>query len=353
MKSSRLILLFILGWLISACNSQPVSLTGLTTDAPSLRTPSPGPSHSSLPPINAAPTPATVSTLDGSIQTPAADQQQTRVYAANAAQEQTDIAGYNLTSTAILREIKATVTPRVFQSVASPDGKWLAQVTQYDCAQIAPAPDAPIAYEVLTVSSWTVETQFLTCGGMGAAGLGGLFWSADSRFFYYTTAREGWPDGGYPWIRPVSRFDTTTGRSETLDVAVFSPDRQQIAGAQSVDLVVWEVESDTVTRFPNPSGDSDWINWVSWSSDGHELVYLVQTNCQDQYPCPSRLMLVNLDAQAQSQLLGKSDPPMLQADWEQPDTIRLLGADFASIWKYDLTNGQLSPAPAATFASEP
>ena len=66
----------------------------------------------------------------------------------------------------------------------------------------SPGRESPNAYEVLKIAPWTVETQLLYCGGIGASGLEGKFWSPDSRFFYYTNAREGWPDGGYPGSGP-------------------------------------------------------------------------------------------------------------------------------------------------------
>ena len=274
--------------------------------------------------------------------------EQTFVYQTNTANEKTASASFQLTATAILREIQATVTPRTFQSFPSPDGKWLAEVILYDCAQIQSGPESPNAYEVLKIAPWTVETQLLYCGGLGAAGLEGKFWSPDSRFFYYTDAREGWPDGGYPWERPISRFDVTTGKSETLAVAMFSPDRKKIAGAQGADLVVWEIDSDAVTRFPGPPADQAWINWLTWSPDGKSLAYLTQSNCQDTYPCPSTLTRADLDPQAQTQLLGKDDPPMLMVEWHQPDTLRLFGSDFHTWWIYDLKTGRLSSAPVTT-----
>ena len=142
----------------------------------------------------------------------------------------------------------------------------------------------------------------------------------------------------------------TTGKSETLAVAMFSPDRKKIAGAQGADLVVWEIDSGAVTRFPGQAaaGVQSWINWLTWSPDGRSLAYLTQSNCQDTYPCPSTLTRADLDSQAQTQLLGKDDPPMLQVEWKQPDKLQLFGADFQTWWIYDLKTGNLTKAPVTT-----
>ncbi len=280
--------------------------------------------------------------------------EQTQVAETNTAYEQTLSVETHFTQTAITNELQATVTPQIFQSFPSPDGRWLAQVIQYRCTQVLPGLEYKHSYEKLKVGDWIVGAQLIYCGGMGAYGFGGLFWSADSRFFYYTEARDGWPDGGYPWVRPISRFDTTTGQSETLTYAVYSPDKSKLAGGQSADLVVWDVNSDQVVRFRGQSSKAEQISWVAWSADGLELVYLTQEVCQQSSPCPTRVIRVNLEEQSQVQLLGVTDPPMMHLDWDQPGRLTLYPADFSpGHWEYEFANGRLSyiPAPTPTYSA--
>jgi hypothetical protein len=138
------------------------------------------------------------------------------------------------------------------------------EVIIYDCTRFSPSDeDSPSSYEILKISGKVIDTQLLSCGGQGAAGFGGHCWTPDSRFFYYTDAREGWPDGGYPWRRPVSRYDITTGKSEILGEAAYSTDQQKVAGAQGADLVIWDVNRAEATRIAAPPPDQAYINRIA------------------------------------------------------------------------------------------
>ena len=67
---------------------------------------------------------------------------------------------------------------------------------------------------------YQIDSQLLNCGGLGAFGLAPLFWGADGQTLWYTTAREGGPDGACrPWVRPMTRVDVTDWSVVTLDQA--------------------------------------------------------------------------------------------------------------------------------------
>ncbi len=277
----------------------------------------------------------------------------------NVADSATQDAQYWVTRTAVVHALLTTVTPQVSHSYRSPNGKWLAQVILYPCTQVQTDPENwPDAFEILRINDQEMETENYFCGGQGAYGFEGKFWTPNSRFFYYTDAREGWPDGGYPWRRPISRFDTVTGKSETLDKAVFSPGQSRIAGGQNMDLVVWEVNSDTVRSFSGMPADQMpfGVIWSAWSPNGRSLAYITQTNCQDTYPCPTALNLVDTQSWQQTLLLDPSSTPMLTVDWVGADTLSLWGADFQTTWLLDLktkTLTQMVPTVTPTLTPLP
>src|SRR5215208_4715260 len=49
---------------------------------------------------------------------------------------------YANTSTAIVEAILSTEQPRLYKSYPSPDGKWQAEISIYDCANVDPRPNA-------------------------------------------------------------------------------------------------------------------------------------------------------------------------------------------------------------------
>ena len=140
----QILTLFGLLLALTACQV-PVGPPPLSPEATPQRTASAAPSHTPVPSSAATQTPDPNSRLasaeaDRAVQTATSEIIQTLVQGTLAARERTAMASINLTATAILREIQATVTPRTFQSFPSPDGKWLAEVILYDCAQIQPGP---------------------------------------------------------------------------------------------------------------------------------------------------------------------------------------------------------------------
>ena len=110
-----------------------------------------------------------------------------------------------------------------------------AEVLVYECAPISdPAlgtEPQPMSLELLRVVDaageveYQIDSQLLSCGGLGAFGLQPLFWGADGQTLWYTTAREGGPDGACrPRVRPMTRVDVTDWSAVTLDQAVTSAD---------------------------------------------------------------------------------------------------------------------------------
>ena len=161
---------------------------------------------------------------------------------------------FEATQAGIGNAVMSAIPPRLYESYPSPDGQWRVEIIIYDCVQLAGGGDSN-AYEELrlievsTGETKVVDSQLLNCGGLGAFGLEGRLWSPNSRYFYYTDARESWPDGGCGyWERPLLRFDVTKEGTESLGMGPFSPDRTKLATWQYEDIVVWGLDEGGLSR---------------------------------------------------------------------------------------------------------
>ena len=126
-------------------------------------------------------------------------------------------------------EVTAIMTaspPRIYATYPSPNNQWRIEIVIHDCVRTGDDQEAK-AYEALKLirsrdgTEMAVQDQLRYCGGLGAFGLDGLRWSADSRYFFFTDAREGQPDGAPPgtetWKPPVYRLDAAQGRVERFE----------------------------------------------------------------------------------------------------------------------------------------
>ena len=141
---------------------------------------------------------------------------------------------FDSTSTAIVNAVLTASPPRLHGSYPSPDKQWRVEVMIYDCVPVEGSVELH-AYEQLNlieVSSGDMEvidTQFQNCGGLGAFGLEGRFWSPNSQYFYYTYARESGPDGSCAyWERPLRRLEIGSGRVDQIGMGPLSPDHTKL-----------------------------------------------------------------------------------------------------------------------------
>lgn len=132
---------------------------------------------------------------------------------------------------AIVATVQATSQPAT-AFYASPDGQWHVEMVRFRCAPADTGDE--YAYETVSLAERSgaaaiVDSQLISCGGLGAYGFDGLFWSDDSRYFYYTTARAGIPDGCGDWQPPVRRVDTAAGTSAAVGADVATDDAARLA----------------------------------------------------------------------------------------------------------------------------
>ena len=244
-------------------------------------------------------------------------------------------------------DVAATViaaqTPRTETPLVSPDGRWRAEAAVYDCAQVGD--QGEIAYEELRLIEvaarveTAADSQTIYCGGVGAFGLATLYWSANSRYLYYTDARQGQPDGCGYWAGSVKRLDTTDMTLEALGGAVRSPDESMLAAWQGVDLVVWDVEAGDEVSRAQADESAGILGPIVWSPDSGSLVYLQVTSfC----PVSGSSTVTQVDPQDGSAvvLVASEAPTFGSVAWDAQGALRLTD-EHGDAWRYDFASGEV------------
>lgn len=256
--------------------------------------------------------------------------------------------------------IIATVEPRLKGALPSPDGALLAEVFVYPCppeGDKAAGENAtgeiqtPQSLEILRIMDaaadleYQVDSQLLNCGGLGAFGLEPLAWSGDGQVLWYTTAREGGPDGACrPWVRPMTRLDLDDLAFATLDQAAMSPDGTQVAGWQNGELVVYALDGGEIGRAA-PAALPPNVGPPVWSPDGTALVYLQFTSFCGEAAGESAVVLVDRTTFESRVLVSQSAPEFESVSWSEAGRLELAGLLGSGRWVYDLATGVLSAAP--------
>ncbi len=244
-------------------------------------------------------------------------------------------------------DIAATVVaiqePRLYESYPSPDGKWRAEIVIYECVRTGGVNEN--AYEQLKLVQVTsgderiADDQLQYCGGLGAAGLAGLFWSPNGHYFYYTRYREGVPDGCGYWEPPIVRLDVASLNKEYLGIGLRSPDGRKVATWQGRELVIWNINDGEIARVPAVA-EAD-TGPIAWSPDSRALVYV-----QFASYCPlsgeSYVVRLDLPELKQTLLLESEKPTFGDVSWNVPDELALLDENDKQ-WIYSFATQQLVP----------
>lgn len=249
----------------------------------------------------------------------------------------------------LVSEILAAQLPELYASYPSPDGMWQMDILIYNCIKTYDGGDE-VAYEQLVLvdlasgEEQAVDQQLQYCGGLGAYGFAGRFWSPNSRYFYYSDARQGVPDGCGYWDPPFSRLDVANRQSERLGMGTLSPDGTRLAtwdGPRQT-LSLWDVDDGEMSRFAALLADAG-PGPIIWSPDSQSLVYIqVESWC----PVSGKSYLVQLDlaTSEQNMLLESEHPTFADAEWDDTDVLSLFD-EFGSAWRFDLITSELTPVP--------
>ena len=250
----------------------------------------------------------------------------------------------------IASTVIAISSPKIQASFLSPDGKWRGEVVLYDCVQADTREDADAnAVEILKLTrvndqrEMIVERDLYNCGGLGAYGLAGLFWSSNNQYFYFTDAAKSAPDGlcGY-WARPIKRVHVDNGEVKLLDGGPLSPDKTKLAFWRENEIVIWSLDEGEIAHLPGFVPEA-FNNEIAWSPDGQSLVYL-QTEL-DCFPFgKSYVTRLDLSGMKQSLLLESETPSFNWLTWDAPYRISLVD-DNGTKWRYNLVSKELRPVP--------
>ena len=253
----------------------------------------------------------------------------------------------------IVTDIAATVIassdPRIDSSFSSPDKKWKVEIVSYSCTKVDPRENADAyAVELLRLirisdqKEFIAESNLQSCGGIGAAGLGGLYWSRNSLYFYYTEAREGVPDGCGYWMPPIKRFDVANQKVEEIGKGHLSPEKTRLAFWWESEIVIWSLDDGEIARIPVLVQDV-FENQIAWSPDGDSIVYL-QTDLECQSFGMSYITKLDLIELKQTLLVESETPTISWLSWDDPDQLTIV--DFqGDQWRFDLFSNELTRVP--------
>ncbi len=252
--------------------------------------------------------------------------------------------------------LAAAGPPRLAAVLPSPDEALRAEVLVYDCAPISDAAlgsePQPMALEIMRVidpvgeTEYQIDSQLLSCGGLGAFGLEPLAWAADGSVLWYTTAREGGPDGACrPWARPMTRVDLPAWSAVTLEQAAVSPDGTKVAGWLNGELLVFALDGQEVGRAV-PAALPPNVGPPVWSPDGSALAYLQFSSFCGETAGESAVVLVDATTLESRVLITQSAPEFESVGWsETGQQLILPGLLDQGQWVYDLASGTLQVAP--------
>ncbi len=256
---------------------------------------------------------------------------------------------HSITSTAIVEAVLSAELPRIYKSYPSPDGKWRVEITIYDCVKVDTRSNADAnAYEQLQLLNASggkelIDSQLQNCGGLGAAGLDGLYWSSNSRYFYYTNARDGVPDGCGYWEKPILRLNTDTLKTANLGGGPNSPDGTKIITWQGNELVIWDKEEGIELGHLSPRFPNIGTGPIAWSPNSQAFVY-VQT--ESYCPLSGKSYIVHVDSSTLEQtiLLESESPTFSKTNWDVLKELRLFDEN-GKPWIYKFESQELKPLP--------
>jgi hypothetical protein len=239
--------------------------------------------------------------------------------------------------------------PKIIENYLSPDGQFRADVIQYYCVPVGG--EFENAYKQLKIVRMADGREIATadqlnyCDGGEDYGLGGLFWSPNSRYFFYSYSIgyvADWDICEYTdFIQEMSRVDVTTsaievipGRGELL------ADGRTMVIPSSGEFMLWDLDEGKIGNALYLIPDTRLLTYQI-SSDRNSLVYLLAENCLGS-PGKTYLVLWDITLSQHTLLLEVEDPPLINVIWDETGELTLWYADSTQ-QQFNLATGELVP----------
>ena len=230
---------------------------------------------------------------------------------------------------ALIAAVTQSTQPEIIQDFPTANGSFRVQVVRYECTEVPGNPDR-LAYEQLLVTApggeqHTVAAQLQYCGGLGAYGFNGQFWTSDDRYFYFDEAREGVPDGASCglWQPGLSRIDTTAMAVERLPgPGSMTPDGSLMVLWAPPDFVLWDPEGGEIARSALLSAPGFTLFSFEITPSGDRLVYVLRDECFIP-EANTRIGVLDLNTLVHSLELEAAPNGYVHAAWESEDTLIL------------------------------
>jgi hypothetical protein len=231
---------------------------------------------------------------------------------------------------------------QLVSSQVSPDGLWWARVFSHACPQNTTGEAYGYDYLQLTAQRsgehHILTTQLINCGGLGAYGLAGRFWSHTSRFYYFTDSAYGIPDGCGYYRQPLLRLDLTDWSITWLGMGTISPDGFKLASWLDGELVIWDINGERIGSTLLPVEDT-LPGPIAWSPDGRSITYLLSEDY-----CPLGLTYVvrlNLSDFQSTPFYASQEPSFTDIRWDTANRVILTDED-GNTWAYNFITGTLA-----------
>ena len=215
------------------------------------------------------------------------------------------------------------------------------RVFSHPCS--AGAPGGSYRYDTLQLTDQTsgehqiLVDQLIACEGLGAYGLKGLFWAHTSRYFYFTNAASGGPDGCGYWRPPMLRFDLADGKITNLGAGVISPDGFKFAAWLNDELVIWDLNGKQIGGAPPPV-EHVFAGPIAWAPDGQSIAFLLSEGY-----CPPGLTYIvrmRLSDFQPALFFASQDPSFVDIRWDMPNRV-ILNDESGDNWAYNFITGDL------------
>ncbi len=242
----------------------------------------------------------------------------------------------------LIATAQASSPAQTISSQVSPDGLWWARAFSHPC------PDEfegeAYGYDFLQLTNQrngeerVVFSQLISCGGLGAYGLAGSFWSGTSRFYYFTEAAHGVPDGCGYWQPPLLRLDLNDWSITDLGSGTLSPNRLRMASWMDGELVMWDLNGGRIGSAPPPV-DNVLPGPIAWAPNGQSIAYLLSEDY-----CPlgvTYLVRVKLDDFQAVLYHASQDPSFADILWDTPNRV-ILTDENGDTWAYNFITGNLA-----------